>query len=209
MNKNIYRLKHFITNDPHLRFYINACENPPFRDWKKVEPDKIDLQEVRAFIITYPSGEVLDTFRAGSSLPDDVHYFNGPVYKDDTEGFSKKRVRNDLAPVVHGKCLSHPNDESYYSTTLTNKTNQKIRVYKFAPMNKVFGIFYPSEPQYGYYSPLQFKEWFRVRDEDGWISPNEQVTDPDNWGSGKGFWAYFIEGENGDKFITTASANGK
>ena len=203
------RLKHFITNDPHLRFYVNASEKPPFREWTKVEPDTLNLKEVKAYIVTYPSGEILDQFRASEPLPDDVHFFDGPVYHDNTEGYSKKRVRNDWAPVVHGKSLSHPNEQGYYSTTLTNNTKHKIRIYKFAPMNKVFGFFYPSEPNPGYYSPLQFKEWFRVQDEEGWISPNEQVTDPDNWGTGTGIWAYFIENENGDKFISTASTNGQ
>jgi len=78
-------------------------------------------------------------------------------------------------------------------------------VFKFAPYSR--GLFGRLFREYeGYYSLLQFREWFRVKDNEGWISPNETVCDPDNFGCGKGSWLYFFEffeNEYGEVFISS------
>ena len=104
----------------------------------------------------------------------------------------------------HGLSRSQPGDiRYYYSTEITNLTTERVRVLKFGPfLRGLFGI--NRDPETGYYSPTQFREWFRIRDPQGWIEPGEQVCDPDNYGRGDGVWAYFFESSGGQRFIATA-----
>lgn len=51
-----------------------------------------------------------------------------------------------------------------------------------------------------YFTAEDFLNWYGV-DRDGWIKPGQTVSDPNNYGSGKGYWAYFCLNEQGDEFI--------
>lgn len=197
------RFRYHAKADPELCFWMLGDVWELF-DGKSITDDKVC--DARAGLVTYPSGEVLCQFGGSRMIPDGVHFMVGPVYQDHKPGYHSSLVRNGEGGVEvwHGPSRSQEGDSRYYySTVVLNRTCHRIRVTKFAPFKRgLMGI--RKEPETGYYSPTQFREWFRVKDEQGWIAPGEQVADPDNYGSGSGIWAYFFETDQGDQFIATS-----
>ncbi|MEM1059860.1 MAG: hypothetical protein AAGK14_11475 [Verrucomicrobiota bacterium] len=203
MNADQQRFLYHTSVDPGLGFWVLSS------DWEKREPSEIsddDIRQSKAGLVTYPSGEVLCQFGDFRKTPEGVHFMTGPSYSDDAPGFRRNLVRNGDGgvQVIHGPSRSQAGDARYnYSTKVTNMTQQRVRVTKFAPFSQgLFGI--KEEPDIGYYSPLQFREWFRVENPQGWIDPGASAQDPDNYGSGGGVWAFFFETDQGDTFISTA-----
>ena len=177
--------------------------------WTRVDAGEVSEASVSSAssgVVGYASGEILCQFGEADTLPAGFHFMSGPTYFDKEPGFRRRLVRNGKggAQVEHGASRSQQGDpQRHYATKLTNLTERPVRVTKFAPFPKgFFGV--PSEPPKGYYSPTQFREWFRVSDPDGWIQPGESVCDPDNYAWGRGVWAYFLEDDRGERFIATA-----
>lgn len=203
MNREQERFRYHTKADPGLRFWIlNAV-------WNSVDGAAVtdeEIRESRAGLVTYPSGEVLCQYDEFRMVPDEVHFMVGPIYQDDAPGYHSSLVRNGEGGVEVrlGPSRSQEGNPRYhYSTLVLNRTQHRVRVTKFAPfLRGLMGI--RKEPKMGYYSPIQFREWFRVKDELGWIAPGEEVADPDNYGSGSGVWAYFFEADQGDRFIATS-----
>ncbi|MEM1354596.1 MAG: hypothetical protein AAGC44_03455 [Planctomycetota bacterium] len=175
--------------------------------WHLVEAASINpetLNRSSAGLVCYPNGEVICKFGQIYKLPPGVSYLIEPRKNDDKLRYTKRLVRNGEkgALVIHSPPRTQTS-ESSYSTTITNQSRNKIRVTKFGPFAKgLFGI--KKDPVEGYYDSIQFCNWFRVSDPEGWINPGESVCDPDNYGSGDGVWVYFFENEFGDRFISTA-----
>ena len=203
MNADRQRFRYHTRVDPELRFWVLGSE------WEQCESSSISDDEIRqskAGLVTYPSGEVLCQYGDSTKAPEGVHFMTGPDYSDDAPGFRRNLVRNGDGgvQVVHGPSRSQAGDARYYySTEVINLTRHRVKVTKFAPFSRgLFGV--KRDPDIGYYSPTQFREWFRVENDQGWIGPGGCVRDPDNYGSGSGVWAFFLESDQGDKFIATA-----
>ncbi len=204
MHPDKQRFRYHAQVDPEMTFWLRETQ------WTRRASESITDDEIRRSrggLVTYPSGEVLCHFGALRELPDGVHFMEGPCYQDGSPGFDRRRVRNGEGGVlvVHGPSRSQSGDpRHHYSTTVTNHTKHRIKATKFVFLDKrFFGI--KKEPKGGYYSPVQFREWFRVQDPDGWIEPGASVCDPDNYGKGRGIWAFFFETEHGELFIATAA----
>lgn len=203
MNADQQRFRYHTSVDPELGFWVLGS------DWERREPNSISDDEIRkskAGLVTYPSGEVLCQYGDFRKAPEGVHFMTGPSYSDDAHGYRSNLVRNGDGgiQVVHGPSRSQGGDARYhYSTEVINLTQHRVRVTKFAPFSQgLFGI--KRDPDIGYYSPTQFREWFRVGDAQGWIEPGGSACDPDNYGSGSGVWAFFFETDQGGTFIATA-----
>lgn len=207
------RFHYHLQKDPSFAFYVREDVDTP---WIRIESfiegrfvgseAALPASAAGAGLVAYPSGEVLCAFGEIGRPPVGVHFMNGPEYRDNTPGFDARLVRNGLGGVAitHGPSASQPGDaRRFYSTGVRNSGSSRIRVYKFGPFDRgLLGI--SKEPKAAYYSPRQFREWYRVPDPEGWIAPGEEVCDPDNYGCGRGVWAYFFESIDGDKFIGTA-----
>ena len=208
MNDEQKRYFHHAREDSHLSFWLN---NEGV--WERFAASDIskEVLDGRSGLVAYPSGEVLCQLGEVGSLPEGVHFMTGPNYTDDGANFSRRLVRagRGAVRITHGKSASQLGaTQWYYSTTLRNDKPCPIRVTKFGPLLRGFlGI--RRNPEDGYYSPLQFREWFRVPDPEGWIETGEVVCDPDNYGSGNGVWAYFLETKQGDRFISTVPLENK
>ena len=203
MNADQQRFRYHTSADPELGFWVLST------DWEQRKSSQIsddDIQQSQAGLVTYPSGEVLCQYGDFRKIPEGVHFMTGPSYSDDGPGFRRDLVRNGDRGILvtHGPSRSQEGDSRYYySTKVINMTQQRVRVTKFAPFSRgLFGV--KKEPDIGYYSPTQFREWFRVEDSQGWIDPGASAQDPDNYGSGGGVWAFFFETDRGDTFISTA-----
>jgi len=183
-----------------MRFFLRQSK------WVEYEASLVTdemINSSNAGIVTYSSGEAMFMYGNIYPAPKGVTFNNGAIYQDERQGYSKSLLRagQGKVDIFHGDSLSQDEDpRSHYSTSITNISDSKIRVFKFAAYKKGFFGKLSRESE-GFYCLRQFKEWFRVPDDEGWIQPNETVCDPDNFGYGKGFWLYFFEDESGDVFI--------
>ena len=203
MNADQQRFRYHTSADPELGFWVLST------DWEQCEPSEISddaIRQSKAGLVTYPSGEVLCQYGDFQKTPEGVHFMTGPSYSDSAPGFRRNLVRNGAGgvQVIHGPSRSQAGDSRYYySTKVINMCQQRVRVAKFAPFSRgLLGV--EKEPDIGYYSPTQFREWFRVDDPHGWIRPGAYAQDPDNYGRGHGVWAFFFETDEGESFIATA-----
>ncbi len=202
MTEDQLRFQYHCNKDPELRFWLRTDF------WTLIDPHHLTEKQIlqaKAGIVTYPSGEVLCQFGSYRSMPDGAFFMNGPTYQDQHPTFHRKYVRNGAKgiQVRHGPSRSQQGDpRNQYSTTLTNLYHLPLRVIKFAPLQKTL-LSYAEFPGQGYYSPTQFREWFRVPDAEGWIQPMESVCDPDNYGQGNGIWGYFLMDPEANLFIAT------
>ena len=201
MNKDKTRFKYHLENDASMRFFLRKDS------WNEYAPSDVTdqiLSSSMARIVCYPSGEAMFMYGQMHPVPEGVTFNNGANYLDDRPDYSKNLLQlgEGKVSIQHGDSLSQDEDpRSHYSTSVKNISEGKLRVFKFAAYQKgLFGKL--TRESEGFYSPRQFKEWFRVPDQDGWILPNQTVCDPDNFGYANGYWIYFFEDEKGDVFIS-------
>jgi hypothetical protein len=161
----------------------------------------IVLEEVKAFIVAYPNGQVVDCELAGLPLPPMMSGLQpGRNREKNILRLTDLKEGQKYIQVKYGRSGVQPHDRSHYSTTLTNISEQRIRVLRFAGytkgpegwrLNTVTGTFYSAE---------EFWNWYELGQKE-WIGPGESVTDPNNYGSPPMLWVYFCQAEDGKEFI--------
>ncbi len=164
---------------------------------------RIRVQDVVAYLVVYPNGEILKSRNIFYPLPDGVRGLEALTTERIYYRFDPIEVDrgNSVCRVTNGD-FRQDGQKNIYRTTLTNLSDQFIRILKFASfvvssdqqyrLNTVSGDFYSCD---------QFAAWFAAAD--GWIAPGKSVFDDANYGSGNGVWAYFGETESGEKFVAT------
>ena len=82
-------------------------------------------------------------------------------------------------------------------------SNEKLRVTRFAGFSKSDGALRLSTITGDFFSEEEFINWYGAPT-NGWIPPNGTVEDPNNYGSGDGYWVYYFETQNGKTFAAGA-----
>lgn len=159
------------------------------------------LAEVKAFVVAYPNGQIIDCEFAGLLPPHRMTGLqpgrnkHGDILRADDLVEGRKYIQ-----VTYGRSVLRPQDRNHYSTKLTNISEKRVRVLRFAGyirmpqgwrLNTVTGTFY---------SALEFREWYGLA-QDEWVEPSQSVTDPNNYGSPPVLWAYYCQAEDGKEFI--------
>ena len=162
------------------------------------------ISDVTAFIVTYPSGQLIDYEANGLPFPESVTGLSPsrePVF--DILQLSDLEEGGRILHVEYGPSASRPDDPDHYSTSLTNVSEERVRITRFAGYSKtdrgwelttVTGAFYTSE---------EFQEWYGLGTDD-WIEPGESVADSSNYGSPPVLWAYYGVSESGREFVAGA-----
>ncbi len=208
------RLRTYLKQNRNYQIFIGyPLANP--REWIKIlnfnqtelsgkSGEKFSLEDVSSFIITYPTGEILDGQLVFDPLPIGVFYIqSSEIRKAEILIPTNLEAGNKLLKVIHEKKVPERR-KGYYSTTLINLYTEKIRVKKFAGYGQRSGIYVLNTITGGYFSEQHFQEWYGV-DEDGWLKPGQMVTDPNNYGGGNSYWVYFCVTESGKEFVAGAS----
>jgi hypothetical protein len=161
----------------------------------------IPLVEVRAFVVSYPGGQLVDCEPVGLPVPAG---FTGLVRgqrsdHDVLQPADLKEGRNYIE-VKYGRSALKPNDASHYSTTLTNISGKRIKVLRFAGYALTPGGWKLHTVTGGFYSAQEFREWYGLGPKE-WIGPGESATDPNNYGSPPVLWAYYCRTEDGQEFV--------
>lgn len=162
--------------------------------------DNVPLSEVRAFIVAYPNGQVIDCELACLEMPEGLTGLSASRIKEtDVLRLADLEEGKKYIQVKYGRSQSRPHDAGCYSTTLTNVSTKKFRVVRFAgyaqspkgwELNTVTGRFYSDE---------EFREWYGQKNK--YMIPGESVTDPNNYGNPPVLWAYYCQTEDGIEFI--------
>ncbi|NJK50950.1 hypothetical protein HC931_25080 [Candidatus Gracilibacteria bacterium] len=209
-NSILIRLKTYIQQNRNYQFFIGYPLDNSTQWMRVVKFDRTNLQveqglilnhkDVLAFIVAYPSGEILDAENIFYPLPRGINFI----------GKEEKRLQKILVPenlkfgnrclkVVHQK-NARDRRKNYYNTILINLCNERIRVKKFAAYSRYGSIYILSTVTGGYFSEKQFKEWYDI-DGDGWIEPGQIITDRNNNGISSCYWVYFCVSESNKEFV--------
>ncbi len=189
------------------RFYI-ATKRQPAGLWKEAkslaagqiilnEGDRVSIGEIRAFVVTYPSGEILVT-----SIPPPVKLPQGTFFaKPISEGYGDKLRDEDIqsaskeVKVEFGQPRSSKSRGTVYETRVINGMRQPIRITHFGAYSRKGNEWILNTIVEGFFTDQQFQEWYGVAD-DGWLAPGASAADPENYGP-KALWIYFFETRDG------------
>lgn len=100
-------------------------------------------------------------------------------------------------------CPPDARDKPYYSTSLTNRTSEKLRIDRFASYTENGDLLVLHTMTGGFFTAQQFREWYNL-DGDEWIEPGKVVTDPNNHSNLGVYWAYFGTTASGQSFVAGA-----
>lgn len=165
----------------------------------------IPYADVRAFAVLYSNGQLVDAEFEGLPLPPGVTGLTpSSETDDDILEADDLTVGKDYLQITFGACPAHPNSLDHYSTTLTNITDEPIRVEKFAGYSKTAIGWRLSTITNKFFSAEEFQEWYGLKNT-GWIMPGESASDPNNYGSRPVLWAYYCRSESGKRFIAGES----
>ena len=112
------------------------------------------------------------------------------------------KVGKNLLAIQHHR---NPNDRQkpYYSTSITNKTTEKIRIDRFGTYIQKGNTLVLHSITGGFFSSQQFQEWYDLGNSQ-WIEPGQVVTDPNNHSNLGSYWGYFGTTASGAKFVAGA-----
>jgi hypothetical protein len=144
---------------------------------------------------------------SGQLVPRDILPDLKSIYQSEslifaTLNLKELAVGKDFLEIEH----FYPRDarnRPYYSTSLTNRSSEKIRIDRFASYSQQDDLLILHTMSGGFASAQQFIEWYNL-EEDEWIEPQEVVTDPNNHSNLGVYWAYFGTTESGKTFVAGA-----
>jgi hypothetical protein len=192
------------------RFYVTV-KGESRRRWHEVESSKrnelllqsnerLSLDEVRAFVVTYPSGEVLATSMPQPSpknLPAGA-FFARPTDQGAGSTLTDEEVEQASADVkiVFGAVRTVKGRGNVYETRVLNKGKTPIRITHFGAYTKRGETWTLNTIVEGFFTAQQFQEWYGVP-EDGWLAPGASGMDRENYGPNC-LWVYFFETREGE-----------
>lgn len=164
------------------------------------DEQRVDPRSIKAFIIAYSNGEVFDWEQPFFPWPEGIHEPKRMRRVADTITLDELRDSERFARVTHGTSNMPKAAKHYYATTLSNQTDQRIQVLRFAGYTHIGrGIYQVHTITGGYFTAEQFRAWYGL-DERTWIEPGQSATDPENYGEPGALWVYFCQTESGEEF---------
>jgi hypothetical protein len=161
----------------------------------------IPLRQINAFVVSYPSGEIVDRELAGLLPPTGMTgLVRGQRQHDDVLHSADLEVGSKYIKVEYGPSAKNPNKRGHYSTTLTNISGQRIKVLRFAGYSRTPDGWKLGTVTGTFFSADQFREWYGLGEKE-WLGPGESACDPNNYGGPPAFWAYYCQAEDGEEFI--------
>lgn len=161
----------------------------------------VSYSDVRAFIVAYSNGQLVDSEQCGVPLPASLTGLSpSSAPEHDVIQVADLVQGEQFIQIEHGPSAAHPEDGNHYSTTLTNVTDESVRVDRFAGYAKTRNGWELSTVTNKFYTADEFKVWYGLGVAD-WIAPGESVADPNNYGGRPMLWAYYCRTKSGQRFI--------
>ncbi len=120
-----------------------------------------------------------------------------------TIDLSALKIGNSLLEIAHYSERKHRH-KPYYSTTITNRSTEKIRIDRFGAYIRKGNVLVLHSITGGFFSAQQFQEWYDL-DRNGWLEPGRSVTDPNNHSNSGVYWAYTGTTASGRQFTAGVS----
>jgi hypothetical protein len=218
---NSFRLKKFQTYFQQRNEYAMFVGVPLSKPtgWERVIPLEGDvfcgvnlrrykIEEIKSWVVAYAnSGEIVDSEGLFYPLPIVVKSImvqrdsHMPEFSPEDLGRGLRKVR-----IEYGPSPTHPEkSDRYYSTRLTNISNERIRCLSFGGFERKGERFKLANVTRSLYSASQFEDWYAVQ-RGGWIEPKESVCDPSNYGGGANtYWVYYFETDQNRRFHAGAN----
>ena len=156
--------------------------------------------EVRAFLVAYPNGQVLERTALGvSGLPPGICFpLSRPTQRTDIITLLDLTAGNQFVTVLHDRCRLHPGERHYYSTTLKNISSQRIRILRFGgtPRPPRAGSSIPSPTTSS--PPRSSARGMALR---SGSNLTRACAIPTTMADSPALWAYFGEAEDGTRFV--------
>jgi hypothetical protein len=210
-------------NSPGQRLAVLARQRPDYRIWVGVPPERpigwavasrvaadavavegrgeIPLAEVRAFVVAYANGQMIDCELAGLPVPAGLTALSPARRRDsDVPQAADLEEGREYIMVKYGPSQLKPRDRNHYSTTLTNVSEQRIRVLKFAGYTRTADGWKLNTVTGTFYSAREFREWYGLGPNE-WLGPGESACDSNNYGGPPVLWAYYCQAEDGREFV--------
>jgi hypothetical protein len=164
---------------------------------RSVEEARRALEQL-ARLSTCNLAETGDGYEA---LPLDLGTLKPPEAFWDNAALLEKGARHIV--IRHGECTLKEGKKQY-ATSLSNISGQRVRVRMFAGFGRYQGAYVLANFTKAWFTAKDFAEWYVVP-ASGWIEPGQTVADTGNWGgSDDGFWAYWCENEDKERFMALA-----
>ena len=214
---SIERLQTILGQSRAYRLHIGLPFNSP-QQWvavDRVEGDiailrygqRIALAGVRAFVVAYPTGRVLDGENVFRPLPRGVHYVRREP-KPAIETLEPEALTrgNEFLAVEFAQSRTRPANPKYYETRLRNISPEPLRIKRFAGYAPSSGTYHLHTITGSHFATDDFKEWYGLG-EDEWIQPGNSVADPNNYSKFREtLWAFHGETASGMPFVAGAVA---
>lgn len=205
------RMRAHMREFPKYRFLVrtagNSSQDSRWEDVTDIHGDVFTLQngttvsllDARAALAVYPNGEILTACGQFHPLPDGYHFL---TYSEERITLLPQQMEegNRFLRVSYSRTDVPSDAEPLYVTTLTNVSDEPLRVVKFCPMAPVPGVFISDI----FYTDEQFRSWYGVDETDEWIAPGASVADASNFGPPPVLWAYFLETKTGKTLVAGA-----
>ncbi len=206
------QLRSYLAQGRNYRVYVGTPFDSP-TEWQQVEVvgqtlslagERLELNEITAFLVVYPNGEVLSAEQEFYPLPEGVTILETkPHPLQDILNPEELNGGQAFVKINFGPSVPRHKEPGHYSTTLQNISDKKIRVLKFAGFTRSGTGFQLSTVTGDYFSADEFINWYGVA-KDGWILPGQTVADPNNYGGSDGYWVYYFETEESKEFAAGA-----
>lgn len=124
----------------------------------------------------------------------------------ETINISDLRDGMHFARVTHFLDLRQKTKIQFYTTQVTNLTDQHIQVVKFAEYKRISrDIYQQNTVNDRYYTTEEFNNWYGLGDV-AWLAPGVSVFNPNNHCHPGTLWVYFCRTEQNEEFIVGAIA---
>lgn len=182
------------------------------QEWRKVSSYNVDQlvldnsttvrpADAHSRLLVYPNNEVLGGRNVFEPLPAGLKLL-------EPTGSSRAAVTLDSDEVAYGRSICSVNHSRHrvdsgkavYATSVTNRSNQRIRIERFAGLRRVGPRYELNTVTGNFFDGEQFIAWYTAP-RDGWINPGASVADENNYGNSRGIWAFFGRTEDGRQFV--------
>lgn len=124
-----------------------------------------------------------------------------------TVDWADLKVGTNFLDVQHC-CNPEDRQKPYYSTSITNRSTEKIRIDRFGTYIQTGKTLVLHSITGGFFSCQQFQEWYNLGNSE-WLEPGQVVGDPNNHSNLGVYWAYFGNTASGKQFVAGAPWSGK
>jgi len=162
----------------------------------------IEIERLSSFLLAYENGEVVTehaSFRC--KYPEGTAHLRMQGISPVLPTLAAMEEGNAILNVQHGSHYRSEGGCYYYPTRVKNIGDSAVRITSF------FGVIdheMNTRTIAKAYDGDQFKNWFNVNHDDGWLMPGVEVSDLRNFSGADMWWVYLFHDVDGREYMAGA-----